>query len=68
MGQFELFNKSFSTARALMLYDNGGMNTPKRPKRPADFVQKAYQVFQEAIGEAPKQPGPGDGSDAAPEA
>lgn len=30
-------------------------DTPKRPKRPADFNQRAYQVFQEAIGEAPAQ-------------
>jgi hypothetical protein len=29
------------------------MSTPKHPKRPADFNQRAYQVFQEAIGEAP---------------
>jgi len=36
------------------------MSTPKRPKRPADFVQRAYQVFQEAIGEAPAQPVPVD--------
>ncbi len=28
------------------------MSTPKRPKRPADFNQRAYQVFQEAVGEA----------------
>jgi hypothetical protein len=35
-----------------------GMSTPKRPKRPADFNQRAYAVFQEAIGEAPKQPEP----------
>jgi hypothetical protein len=34
------------------------MSTPKRPKRPADFNQRAYQVFQEAIGEAPKQTEP----------
>jgi hypothetical protein len=34
------------------------MSTPKRPKRPADFNQRAYAVFQEAIGEAPKQPEP----------
>jgi hypothetical protein len=32
-----------------------GMSTPKRLKRPADFNQRAFQVFQEAIGEAPKQ-------------
>jgi hypothetical protein len=30
------------------------MITPKRPKRPADFNQRAYQVFREAIGESPK--------------
>jgi hypothetical protein len=35
-----------------------GMSTPKRPKRPADFNQRAYAVFQEAIGESPKQPEP----------
>ncbi len=29
------------------------MSTPKHPKRPADFNQRAYQVFQEAVGEAP---------------
>ena len=34
------------------------MSTPKRPKRPADFMQRAYQVFQEAIGEAPPPPEP----------
>lgn len=34
------------------------MSTPKRPKRPADFNQRAYQVFREAVGEAPKQPEP----------
>jgi hypothetical protein len=28
------------------------MSTPRK-KRPADFNQRAYQVFQEAIGEAP---------------
>jgi hypothetical protein len=36
----------------------GCMSTPKRPKRPADFNQRAFQVFQEAIGEAPPQPEP----------
>jgi hypothetical protein len=30
------------------------MSTPKPPKRPADFVQRAYQVFQEAVGEQPE--------------
>ena len=34
------------------------MSTPKRPKRPADFNQRAYQVFREAIGEAPVQTPP----------
>jgi hypothetical protein len=38
-----------------MLCDNGGMSTPKRPKRSADFIKRAYEVFQEAIGEATKQ-------------
>lgn len=28
------------------------MSTPPHKKRPADFNQQAYQVFQEAIGEA----------------
>lgn len=28
---------------------------PKRPRRPRDPFQLAHQVFQEAIGEAPKQ-------------
>ena len=35
--------------RAIMV----GMSTPSRKKRPADFNQRAYQVFQEAIGEVP---------------
>jgi hypothetical protein len=35
------------------------MSTSKRPKRPADFNQRAYQVFQEAIGEKPSEPEPG---------
>lgn len=30
------------------------MSTPKRPKRPRDPIQRAYEVFQEAIGERPK--------------
>jgi hypothetical protein len=34
------------------------MSTPKRPKRPADFNQRAFQVFREAIGEAPVQAEP----------
>jgi hypothetical protein len=34
------------------------MNTPKPPKRPADFNQRAYQVFQEAVGEAAPDPVP----------
>lgn len=34
---------------------NGGMSTPKRPKRPADFMQRAYSVFQEAVGEKPPE-------------
>ena len=29
------------------------MSTPKRPKRPADLNQRAFQVFQEAVGELP---------------
>jgi hypothetical protein len=29
------------------------MKTPPRKKRPADFNQRAYAVFQEAIGETP---------------
>ena len=32
------------------------MSTPKHPKRPADVNQRAYQVFQEAVGEAPHAP------------
>lgn len=32
------------------------MSTPKRPKRPADFNQRAYEVFQEAIGEVVPEP------------
>jgi hypothetical protein len=28
---------------------------PKRPRRPRDPFQLAHQVFQEAIGEAPRQ-------------
>jgi hypothetical protein len=28
---------------------------PKRPRRPRDPFQLAHQVFQEAIGEVPKQ-------------
>lgn len=35
-----------------------GMSKPKRPKRPADFNQRAYQVFLEAVGEATKQTEP----------
>jgi hypothetical protein len=31
---------------------------PVRPKRPRDPFQLAHQVFQEAIGEAPRQPLP----------
>jgi hypothetical protein len=34
------------------------MSTPKHPKRPADFNQRAHQVFLEAVGEAPRQPVP----------
>lgn len=33
----------------------------KRPRRPRDPAQLAYQVFQEAIGEAPPQPDPDEG-------
>jgi hypothetical protein len=29
---------------------------PKRPRRPRDPNELAFQVFQEAIGEAPPQP------------
>lgn len=36
------------------------MNIPKHPKRPADFNQRAYQVFQEAVGEVPIDPTPLD--------
>ena len=39
-----------------MLCDNSTMSTAKHPKRPADFNQRAYQVFQEAIGEAKPDP------------
>jgi hypothetical protein len=31
------------------------MNMPKHPRRPRDPFQLAHQVFQEAIGEAPRQ-------------
>ena len=31
---------------------------PKRPRRPRDPNELAFQVFQEAIGEAPPQPEP----------
>ncbi len=34
------------------------MSIPKPPKRPADFNERAYQVFQEAIGERPTDPEP----------
>ena len=30
------------------------MSTPKRPTRPRDPIELAFQVFQEAIGERPK--------------
>lgn len=32
-------------------------DTPKRPKRAADFNVRAYQVFQEAIGEPSPEAG-----------
>ncbi len=38
--------------------DNWGMSTQKQPKRPADLNQRAYHVFQEAVGEAPAEPDP----------
>jgi hypothetical protein len=31
------------------------MSMPKHPRRPRDPFQLAHQVFQEAIGEAPRQ-------------
>lgn len=31
------------------------MSMPKRPRRPRDPNELAFQVFQEAIGEAPRQ-------------
>jgi hypothetical protein len=31
------------------------MSMPKRPRRPRDPFQLAHQVFQEAIGEAPRE-------------
>jgi len=31
------------------------MNMPKHPRRPRDPFQLAHQVFQEAIGEVPRQ-------------
>lgn len=31
------------------------MHMPKRPRRPRDPFQLAHQVFQEAIGERPRQ-------------
>ena len=46
-------NKYFADARPVAPCDNRCMSTPERPKRPVDFNQWAYQVFQEAIGEAP---------------
>ena len=30
------------------------MSTPKRPTRPRDPIELAFQVFQEAVGERPK--------------
>ena len=40
---------------------------PKRPrkKRPRDAAALAFQVFQEAIGEAPPEPDPDDGKNPA---
>lgn len=58
MGQFELLNKNFTSSLIGRAWDNGGMSTPKPPKRPADFNQRAYQVFQEAVGEANPDPVP----------
>jgi hypothetical protein len=34
------------------------MSMPKRPGRPRDPNELAFQVFQEAIGEAPARPDP----------
>ena len=34
------------------------MSMPKHPRRPRDPFQLAHQVFQEAIGEAPRQTPP----------
>jgi len=58
VGQFELFNKNFTPRLTIRAWDNGAMSTPKHPKRPADVNQRAYQVFQEAVGEALPQPAP----------
>ena len=40
---------------------------PKRPrkKRPRDAASLAFQVFQEAIGEAPPEPDPDEGKNPA---
>ena len=53
-----MLNKKIAPIPAGLLCDDGAMSTSKRPKRPADFNQRAYQVFQEAIGEAPAEPEP----------
>ena len=34
------------------------MSMPKRPRRPRESNDLAFQVFQEAIGEAPPRPDP----------
>jgi hypothetical protein len=41
------------------------MSMPKRPRRPRDPNELAYQVFQEAIGERPPQPDPDAGKNPA---
>lgn len=38
---------------------------PKRPRRPRDPNELAFQVYQEAIGEAPPQPDPDAGKNPA---
>jgi hypothetical protein len=38
---------------------------PKRPRRPRDPNELAFQVFQEAIGEAPSRPDPDAGKNPA---
>jgi hypothetical protein len=41
------------------------MSMPKRPRRPRDPNELAFQVFQEAIGEAPPRPDPDAGKNPA---